>query len=121
MTRIQAVLFWMVCLSLAGCGPGAATGLGDSKWQEEGQGHEWQIEFAADGRFIVHGDGPDHSSHDHCRGTWAADQGGAKDAFQLTGRWDHARKDVAWRATLRNERLQLDTGPGEPTRVFRRQ
>jgi hypothetical protein len=113
MRTTLAVTGLLAAVVLAGCGGDAAP---TGKWLQEGQGHAWEIEFAADGRFMIHGDGPDHSSHDHCNGTWAREGGN----FVLRGRWDHTGKDVRWNATLEEGALEVQSEPGGGVRRFRR-
>ncbi len=102
-----------LCLALFACGSSDPL---VGKWAEVDAQHGWEIEFAADGRMMIHGEGADHGSHDHCNGTWQQDG----QTLRITGRWESAGKDAAWTATIQDDVLTLTPAAGEGVRRLRR-
>jgi len=113
---MRTLLLTVPLLVLAACG---STHPLAGHWHEQKQaGISLNFDDKSD-KFLGHGHGTDHSSHDHLRGTYRLE--GA--ALEIQGSWDGTGEAVHWKGTLNGGQIEFrpaDKPDFSPVRFVRR-
>lgn len=113
---MRTLLLTVPLLVLAACGSSHPLA---GHWHEQKQdGISLNFDDKSD-KFLGHGHGTDHSSHDHLHGTYRLE--GA--ALEIKGTWEETKEEVHWKGTLNGGQIEFrpaDKPDFSPVRFVRR-